>query len=203
MRDLDRTDKIQPHPGVRAARIFPNIMDSINQNQPEENRADLNAQEAIAKIKELVEKAQTCFFCTKVSSGESSGARALSVQQVDDAGNLWFLSADDSHKNQELAAEPSVQLYFQGSAHSDFLMLSGRASVSRDKAKIKELWEPIVKTWFTEGVDDPRITVIKVTPTEGYYWDTKHNMAVAGMKMLIGAAIGKTMDDSIEGTLRI
>ena len=48
---------------------------------------------------------------------------------------------------------------------------------------------------------DPRITVIRVTPTDGYYWDTKHGNAVAGVKMLIGAAIGKTLDDSIEGEL--
>jgi hypothetical protein len=33
--------------------------------------------------------------------------------------------------------------------------------------------------------------------------DTKHGTAVAGVKMLIGAAIGKTLDDSIEGTLRV
>lgn len=179
------------------------MSDSINRNQPEENRADLRAGDAIAKIKELVEKAQTCFFCTAVTSSGSSGARPMSVQQVDEEGNLWFLSADDSHKNDELARDPSVQLYFQGSAHSDFLMLSGTASITRDKAKIKELWEPIVKTWFTEGVDDPRITAIKFKPNEGYYWDTKHGMAVAGIKMLIGAAIGKTLDDSIEGTLQL
>jgi len=29
-------------------------------------------------------------------------------------------------------------------------------------------WEPIVKTWFTEGANDPRITAIKITPEEGY-----------------------------------
>jgi general stress protein 26 len=125
----------------------------------------------------------------------------MSVQQVDDDGNLWFLSAADSHKNLELDADPTVDLYFKGSAHSDFLHLRGRAAVSRDKAKIKELWEPIHKTWFTDGVDDPRITVIQVTPLDGYYWDTKHGPAVAGVKMLIGAMTGKTLDDSIEGRL--
>ena len=57
----------------------------------------------------------------------------------------------------------------------------------------------MLKTWFTEGVDDPRITVIQVAPKGGYYWDNKHGNAVAGVKMLIGAAIGKTLDDSIEG----
>ena len=53
------------------------------------------------------------------------------------------------------------------------------ATVSEDKEKIKELWEPLLKTWFTEGIDDPRISVIKVDPTEAYYWDNKHGNAVA------------------------
>lgn len=178
-------------------------MDSINRNQPEDNRENLNAQEAVAKIKELVEEAKTCFFCTHAASGESTGTRPMSVRKVDDAGNLWFLSSVDSHKNNELAADATVKLYFQGSPHSDFLMLSGKAAVSRDKEKIKELWNPILKTWFTEGVDDPRITVVKVTPIEGYYWNTEHGFAVAGVKMLIGAATGITLDDSIEGTLLV
>jgi len=47
----------------------------------------------------------------------------------------------------------------------------------------------------------PRITVIRVQPSGGYYWDNKHGAAIAGAKMLIGAAIGKTLDDSIEGTV--
>lgn len=174
-------------------------MDSINKNQPEENHKDLRNEAAITKIKELVDKARTCFFCTAVTMGESGAARPMSVQQVDDAGNLWFLSANDSHKNAEIAVNPSVRLFFQGSPHSDFLELNGHATISTDRAKIKELWNPLVKTWFTEGVDDPRITVIKVTPSDGYYWDTKHGTAVAGIKMLIGAVIGQTLDDSIEG----
>jgi general stress protein 26 len=126
----------------------------------------------------------------------------MSVQKVDDRGRLWFLSANDSRKNAELKTDSSVQLFFQGSAHSDFLQLYGNAVVTTDKAKIKELWEPILKTWFTEGVDDPRITVIEVRPSEGYYWDTKHNRMVAFAKMAVGAMTGKTLDDSVEGALR-
>lgn len=178
-------------------------MDSINRNQAEENREDLGGRDAVARIKELVEKTPTCFFCTEATISDSSGVRPMSVQKVDDAGNLWFLSADDSHKNEELKRDSSVRLFFQGSPHSDFLMLRGTATTSRDREKIEELWEPIAKTWFTEGIDDPRITVIKFVPSEGYYWDTKHNLAVAGIKMMLGAALGKTMDDSIEGELRV
>ena len=72
-----------------------------------------------------------------------------------------------------------------------------------DKEKIKELWEPIVKTWFQEGTDDPHISVIKVTPKEGYYWDTKHGKLVALAKMVASMVSGKTMDDGIEGKIKL
>ncbi len=177
-------------------------MDSINKQQPEHNHEDLAGAKAIEKMSALIKEAQTCFFCTNVSTGEFD-ARPMNVLQVDEQGNLWFLSASDSHKNQELQGDSAVRLFFQGSPHSEFLHLEGTATVSRDKAKIKELWSFVLKTWFTEGQDDPRITVIKVAPSHGYYWDNKHGNAVAGIKMLIGATIGKTLDDSIEGKLTV
>ena len=120
-------------------------MDSIDRNQPEDNYEDLQGQEAVTKIKEMVEQAENCFFCSAVARGESNG----------------------------------------------------------DRDKIKELWSPVIQTWFTEGMDDPRITVTRVTATEGYYWDTKHGTAVAGVKMLIGAVLRKTLDDSIQGKLDV
>ena len=178
-------------------------MNSIDANQPEANRDNLEGEKAVSKIQELVNKAETCFFCTGIRSGAMVPTRPMAVQKVDDAGRLWFLSASDSHHNADIARDPAVQLMFQGAPHSDFLTLYGRAEVSRDPEHIEALWEPILKTWFTEGKDDPRITVICVTPTSGYYWDTKHNPAVAMAKMVIGAVTGTTLDDSVEGTLRV
>jgi hypothetical protein len=61
--------------------------------------------------------------------------------------------------------------------------------------------EPIVKTWLTEGVDDPPISVVQVAPSSGCCWDTEHGTAAVGAKMLIGVAIGKRQDDPIEGDL--
>lgn len=178
-------------------------MDSINQQQPEKNHEDLQGIEAGKKIKELASKTSTCFFCTSISGGKPVNARPMSVQKMDEQGNFWFLSASDSHKNAEIAQDNKVQLLFQGSAHSDFLTVCGNATISQDKEMIKELWEPIIKTWFTRGVDDPRITVIKVETEEGYYWDTKHGNAIAFVKIAAGAIMGKTLDDSIEGRIEI
>jgi len=177
-------------------------MDSINKNQPEDNFEDLFGPEAIEKIKSLAGKAGSCFMCTKIETGKSFSSRPMAPEKIDDAGNFWFLSASDSHKNLELEKDPSVQLLFQGSSYSDFLSVYGKAEISRDKAKIDELWDPQMKTWFTEGKDDPRITVIKVRPTEGYYWDIKTNMLIAMAKRLYGAVVGETYDDSIQGQIK-
>ena len=178
-------------------------MDCINKQQPEDNFEDLNGNEAKKKIKELVEKANTCFFCTDIETGKPFATRPMSVQKLDDEGNFWFLSAKDSHKNQELKNDSFVQLLFQGSHYSDFLNIYGKAVISTDKEKIKELWEPILKTWFTEGIDDPRITVIKVTPESGYYWDTKHNRVISLLGIVAGAITGKEIDNGIEGKLDV
>jgi len=176
-------------------------MDSINRNQPEENRRDLAGLEAIERIKDMIDAADAGFFCTGDGKGSSRGVRPMSVREVDDNGAIWYLSSIDSNKNRELQANPSVKLFFQEGKHSGFLELDGHAEISQDKARIKQLWNSMLKTWFTEGEDDPRITVIKVTPKTGYYWDNKHGDAVAGVKVAVGAMIGKTLDDSIEGTL--
>jgi len=178
-------------------------MNSINKNQPEDTIENLSREEAVKKIKELIAQAETCFFCTEPASGPSGGVRPMTVQQVDDEGNLWIISANDSHVNAEVALDSKVKLYFQGSKHSDYLYLTAEASIHDDKAKIKELWSPFLKVWFTEGENDPRISLLKVVPFSGYYWDNKHGNLVAGVKMMIGTAIGKTLDDSIEGQIHI
>ncbi len=173
----------------------------IGSAEQDEKIQNLGGSEAVKQIKDLVDKSGICFFCTTVSKA-SMGTRPMAAQQVDEQGNLWFLSAKESEKNKEIAADPSVMLHFMGS-NADFLYLEGKASISYDKAKIKELWNPLVKTWFTEGVDDPRISIIKVEPTQGYYWTTQHGNVVSTIKIAFGALVGKTFDDSKEGKLLV
>ena len=178
-------------------------MDSINKQQIESNHQFLEGKAAIDKIRELTEKASTCFFCTNIRTGQPFETRPMALQKLDDDGNMYFLSSKDSFKNLELQQDPYVQLLFQGSQYSDYLQVYGKAQLSDERGLIDELWSPLFKTWFTKGKDDPRISVIIVKPQEGYYWDTKNNKLIGLMKRVAGAVMGKTMDDSIEGELSV
>ena len=98
-------------------------MNSIDKNQKEKNFENLMGKEAVEKVQELVDKANTCFFCTAIESDKSFETRPMAPQKVDDNGTIWFLSVKDSHKNLELQENPKAQLLFQGSSYSHFLSL--------------------------------------------------------------------------------
>ncbi len=88
----------------------------------------------------------------------------MNVRLIDDQGHLWFLTAHDNTLSHELQQASAVTLLFQGAKTSEFMQINGQSKVSRDQTKIEALWEPLLKTWFTEGVHDPRIRVVEVIP---------------------------------------
>jgi general stress protein 26 len=164
---------------------------------------NLEGKDAISKLKELATKVKTCLFCTNVK-GVPFETRPMATSEVDDDGNIWFLSGKDSNKNREInTQDDKVQLIYSDPAGVDFMTVAGRADVYYDRETIEELWNPIARTYFVEGKDDPSVTVIKVSPEEGYYWDTNHGKMVSLLKMAAGAVAGREMNDGIEGRLDI
>lgn len=163
---------------------------------------DLHREDAVDKLKELVKHNPICLFTSRLTQ-EPFQTRPMSTAQVDDDGNLWFLSANDSYKNEEVDYDPNVQLFYVNTPDSEYLTVFGKAYISTDRQKIEEVWTPMAKAWFTEGKDDPRITLLKVVPEEAYYWDTKTNKMVAMLKILTAAVTGKTMDDGVQGKLAV
>jgi general stress protein 26 len=127
----------------------------------------------------------------------------MGTQEVDDAGNIWFLSKNTSDKNIEISDDNRVQLFYANKSGAEYLSIYGHAEILTEQQKINELWTPIAKAWFTEGKDDPSISVIKVKPADAYYWDTKDNKMISLIKIAVSAITGKTMDGGVEGKIKV
>jgi general stress protein 26 len=163
---------------------------------------DLNNNEAIEKLTSLVKDIKTGLFCTELNHTPIN-SRPMSVQEVDDQGNLWFISSANSNKNFEILKDNQVQLFFANNSSSQYLSVYGTASIYKDQAIIDALWSPIAKAWFEEGKNDPNVTVIKVTPSDAYYWDTKDGKIISLIKMAGSAILGTTSDIGVEGKLKL
>jgi len=166
-------------------------------DDPTEN---LSGQVAAEKIAKMAKSARTCLFGT-FEGHLPLTVRPMAVQTVDEAGDLWFLSGRSSQKNQHIAKNPHVQLLFANTGSSEYMTLYGKATISDERELRKKHWTPLAKAWFHQGVDDPEVTVICVSPESGYYWDTEHGKAVTLLQIAISAVTGKTMDGGLQGTI--
>jgi general stress protein 26 len=162
---------------------------------------NLSRQEANEKIKELAEKTDVCLFATNLTSLPLT-TRPMSTRAVDEEGNIWFFSRAGSHKNMEIAADNRVQLFYANNTGSEYLTIFGTATILKDPAKAKELWSAIAKTWFERGYDDPELTLLKIVPEDGHYWDTKDGKIISLFKMVAGAIVGKELVEGVEGDVR-
>ena len=157
--------------------------------------------EAVDKLKSLVEDITICLFCTDLKTDDGSTCRPMSAIKVCEQGNIWFFSEKDSDKNKAIADDKNVQLFFSHPAKSSYLVVNGEAEIILDKTKIEELWSPVAKIWFKEGKDDPNISIIKVTPTSAYFWDTDGNRMTNIIKMVASVLTGTNLLSSEEGTI--
>lgn len=162
----------------------------------------LNDNEAIAKLKELAERIGTCMFCTELTQAPFN-TRPMALRQVDEAGDLWFISSASSNKNEEIKQDDKVQLLFAKNSSAHYLSVFGEADIYKNEDKMDELWTPIAKAWFEEGKHDPDATIIRVRPIESYYWDTIDGKIFTLIKIVTSAITGKNMDGGIEGNLKV
>jgi len=163
---------------------------------------ELRGTDAIEKYKEIVSHNPICMFLTRPEKNPMP-SRPMATQKVCDQGNFWFLSSRSSMKNEDIAKNPDVQLIFSNPSDSEFLSVSGKASVVNDEAKKKELWGPLTKAWFPDGVEDPDLTVIKVSPDEGHYWDTKNGKIISMLKIVAAAVTGHPADAGVHGNVKL
>jgi general stress protein 26 len=85
----------------------------------------------------------------------------------------------------------------------NYVTAKGRATISRDRAKIHEMWNPMYRAWFPEGEDDPQIAVVRVDVTEAEYWEASSSKLVVGVKYLAAAVTGGKVDVGETGRVKV
>ena len=117
---------------------------------------------------DLIDTMKFAMMTTRRPDGHLE-SRAMANQKHADGADLWFVTADGTDKLRDIAHDPHVNLAYINEGSYEWVSVSGVATASRDRGKIRELYEPDWKAWFgQEGdprhgtADDPRIVLIGV-----------------------------------------
>lgn len=126
--------------------------------------------EGLRKIAELIKKSQIAMLVTTTPKGWLR-SRPMGTQRESFDGDLWFFTHASEPKAQEIKRHPQVNVSFSNPDDNEFVSLSGRASLIKDRVKMEQLWQKPLKTWFPKGLEDPDLALIKVEVEHAEYWD--------------------------------
>ena len=149
-------------------------------------------QEAIEKIRELTHGIDFCMLTTMDSDHLRS--RPMSTQEFEFNGDLWFFTSDNTHKIDEIAKDNRVCAAYSKPDSDTYVSISGSAEMVKDRAKMEELWSPILKAWFPDGLEDPHLCLLKVTAEQAEYWDSPSGKLVQLFGFVKAIATGEEAD---------
>ncbi len=149
-------------------------------------------QESIEKLKTLTEGMDFCMLTT--INGGQLRSRPMSTQEFDEGGELWFFTSDDTHKVDEIEADNRVNAAYSKPDDNVYVSVAGRAAIVKDRQKIEELWNPILKAWFPDGLDDPTLCLLKISVEEAEYWDSPNSKIVQLVGFVKALVTGQPAD---------
>jgi general stress protein 26 len=121
------------------------------------------------RVWELMEKIAFCMFSSL--DGEEIRSRPMAAYVERDENRILFLTDVDSAKDEEVEARPNVNLAFADAGSHSYVSVTGRAKVTNDREKIREIFDVPAKAWW-DGPDDPALRLLTVTPHDAQYWDS-------------------------------
>jgi general stress protein 26 len=126
-------------------------------------------------------------------------SRAMATQKPAAGADLWFVTLEGSPKLQDLAADPHVNLSYYKDRTREWVSVSGIASVTRDRAKIHELYAPDWAAWFPKEsdprhgtADDPRMVLIGVDVHAAVFLEVNKPQPVVLFELVTGWLTGST-----------
>jgi general stress protein 26 len=145
------------------------------------------------KLAELIEDIQFAMLTTQEPDG-TLRSRPMTTQQQEFDGDLWFFVGASGSTAREVQRDQQVNLSYAKPDKNIYVSVSGRASLVRDRQKLEELWNPVYKAWFPDGLDDPNLALLRVEATQAEYWDAPNGKVVQALGFAKALLTGKSYE---------
>lgn len=121
------------------------------------------------KLGELIKDIRIAMVTTVQTDG-TLHTRPLASLKYENDGQLWFFTAIDSAKVDEVSHDMRVSVAFADIDEEEYVAVSGTADIVSDRERIRELWTIFAEPWFPQGPDDPNLALLRVHAEHAEYW---------------------------------
>lgn len=135
-----------------------------------EYRNDPPEDNSIERLREVMKGLDTAVLMTvSDSAGGKLHGRPMSIAAFEEDGACWFFTSIDSPKVSEAQADPEAYVVCQDAPRQ--VVMRGNIGITRDRARMEKYFSKIVEVWFPDGLDDPKLCLMRFVPQEAEYWD--------------------------------
>ena len=152
----------------------------------------------IEELYSLVEGIDIAMLTNRSYDGTLT-SRPMSTQAKRPRVDFWFVTSTETHKVDELEAQPEVNLAYYNNKSREWVSVSGTARIVTDRELIRTLYKPDWKAWFGDeggvrngGPNDPRLALIEVEAHEATFLKSSQPRAVQLFKVAKAMLTGET-----------
>lgn len=120
-------------------------------------------------ISKKMSKLDICMMTSQAPNGNLTSRPMSNNGDVEYDGNSYFFSYEEAEVIKEIKQNKHTNLSFQAD-DKFYISIVGSATLTTDKAKLKEHWVSNLNHWFKDGIDTPGIVLIHVKAETIKYW---------------------------------
>lgn len=151
------------------------------------------------KLWNLVEKFHATILVTRGQDGRLSGRPMTPLVRRND-GVIYVLAEQATEGVRAIEHDPTALLTFADGKR--YVSISVRATISKDRRLIEDLWNPGAQAFWPQGPSQPDICALVLQPLIGEYWDGDNSIS-AVVQMLVANVTGKQPDLGDHGEVRL
>ena len=93
------------------------------------------------------------------------------ILDSDDQSTIWIFTKYENNICEQIRKTDTVCVSYSDPARNSYMCVMGTAKLVNDKKIMEKYWSPIMKAWYTDGLEDPSMILVQIVPQSADFWD--------------------------------
>lgn len=146
------------------------------------------SEEGADRVWALIDEIKVPMVVTHDGHGNHLRARPMAAHPAREENAIYFLTDVDAGKVEEVSEDHNVCLAFADQKGRKYVSVTGRAELSNDRSRIKQLFSTADKAFWRDE-NDPAIRILRVALNAAEFWESGGDV-VSYVKIVISSVTG-------------
>jgi general stress protein 26/nucleotide-binding universal stress UspA family protein len=131
----------------------------------------------VLRLERLISSFRIAMLATVTRGGHMHSFPIVACRAGSDK-ELWFFIHAHTYRVDNAESDQQVNINYADVDGDIYVSISGKARLVQDRLNLEQLWDVVYEDWFSQGIDDPDLALLRVCVDEVEYWDASESLMV-------------------------